>query len=118
MSSVHKTHKTRLSDSSLYDEVCTLCGATDRGSSLERPCPARSSGYLTTFEVPVDIRLDSSQLRDANRALNLHYTGKSFVPMHETVGSEHRDAAYGVHATHRKTIRVGLLPNGSLEIIE
>lgn len=34
-------HKTRYSDSSLYDEVCTLCGATDaRGNdALQRPCP-------------------------------------------------------------------------------
>jgi hypothetical protein len=35
-------HKTRSSDSSLYDEVCVYCGATDsRGSdALDRPCPA------------------------------------------------------------------------------
>lgn len=34
-------HVTRLSDSSLFDEVCTLCGATDaRGSDrLQKPCP-------------------------------------------------------------------------------
>jgi len=34
-------HVTRLSDSSVYDEVCTLCGATDaRGSDrLQKPCP-------------------------------------------------------------------------------
>ena len=35
---VHESHRTRLSDSSLYDEVCTLCGATDRGRNLEEPC--------------------------------------------------------------------------------
>lgn len=76
------------------------------------------SKYLTTFEVPVDIHLDHRQLKEANRALNLHHTGKSFVPMHEEVAPAHRDAAHSVHATHRKTIRVGLLPNGSLEIID
>lgn len=34
-------HVTRYSDSSLYDEVCVLCGATDaRGDDrLERKCP-------------------------------------------------------------------------------
>jgi hypothetical protein len=34
-------HKTRFSDSSVYDEVCTLCGATDaRGDDrLDKPCP-------------------------------------------------------------------------------
>lgn len=39
-------HCTRLSDSSFYDEVCTLCGATDgRGdNSLDRPCPKRLIG--------------------------------------------------------------------------
>lgn len=37
----HPSHKTRSSDSSLYDEVCVYCGATDgRGDhSLKRPCP-------------------------------------------------------------------------------
>ena len=39
------THRTRYSDSSLYDEVCVLCGATDsRGSdALDRPCPGSES---------------------------------------------------------------------------
>jgi len=32
-------HIIRTSDSSLYDEVCTLCGATDRNDDLERRCP-------------------------------------------------------------------------------
>lgn len=38
-------HRTRLSDSSLYDEVCLDCGATDaRGDDrLDRPCPAKKS---------------------------------------------------------------------------
>jgi 8-oxo-dGTP diphosphatase len=38
----HPSHKTRLSDSSLYMEVCTACGANDgRGTStrLDKPCP-------------------------------------------------------------------------------
>lgn len=34
-------HVTRYSDSSLYDEVCTLCGATDAGTGLRYPCPNR-----------------------------------------------------------------------------
>ena len=36
-------HRTRISmDSSLYDEVCVLCGATDadRDRGLEKPCPS------------------------------------------------------------------------------
>lgn len=37
----HPTHITRLSDSSFYDEICVLCGATDGRTDdrLERPCP-------------------------------------------------------------------------------
>lgn len=34
------THATRLSDSSLYDEVCVNCGATDTSGKLDQPCPA------------------------------------------------------------------------------
>lgn len=38
----HSTHETRLSGSSLYDERCMRCGATDAEglAALERPCPA------------------------------------------------------------------------------
>jgi hypothetical protein len=32
-------HVTRFSDSSLYDEVCTKCGATDASGKLNDPCP-------------------------------------------------------------------------------
>ena len=34
-------HVTRFSDSSLYDEVCNLCGATDATGKLDLPCPAK-----------------------------------------------------------------------------
>ena len=35
-----KGHKTRFSDSSLYDEICTKCGATDAigDNRLDNPC--------------------------------------------------------------------------------
>lgn len=40
------THKTRMSDSSLYDEVCTVCGARDYSSGPDeigdRPCSGNS----------------------------------------------------------------------------
>lgn len=43
MQRVHPSHTTRFSDSSLYDEVCTQCGAEDgsaEGSrALALPCP-------------------------------------------------------------------------------
>ena len=41
-------HKTRASDSSLYDEVCTLCGATDGPSDLR-----------LTYECPLTMRPSS-----------------------------------------------------------
>ena len=39
----HPTHKTRFSDSSFYDEVCTLCGKTDSNGmeELDKPCSPR-----------------------------------------------------------------------------
>lgn len=43
MSGLHPSHVTRSSDSSLYDERCTLCGATDHvpggWGRLALPCP-------------------------------------------------------------------------------
>lgn len=33
-------HQTRFSDSSLYDEVCVNCGATDTSGKLDHPCPS------------------------------------------------------------------------------
>lgn len=37
----HPSHKTRYSDSSIYDEVCIYCGATDASGDydLKFPCP-------------------------------------------------------------------------------
>jgi|GEM_PF-3665359 len=37
----HSSHKTRISDSSLYDEVCIYCLGTDARNDerLNRPCP-------------------------------------------------------------------------------
>jgi hypothetical protein len=44
-------HVTRFSDSSLYDEVCVLCGAQDYmagfgdgGARLKRACPSDEGG--------------------------------------------------------------------------
>lgn len=38
----HSSHKTRFSDASSFDEICTQCGATDRlgtWGKLAEPCP-------------------------------------------------------------------------------
>lgn len=44
-------HFTRYSDSSLYDEVCVKCGATDASGKLAQPCPAAppTAPKLDTF---------------------------------------------------------------------
>lgn len=52
-------HTTRFSDSSLYDEVCTKCGATDaRGDDrLEKPCPlpdTQDQGWRDIESAPKD----------------------------------------------------------------
>jgi hypothetical protein len=45
---VHYTHKTRISDASTFDEICELCGATDRSGSseLSRPCPEAAEDVI------------------------------------------------------------------------
>lgn len=42
MGAMHPSHKTRFSDSSLFDEICVYCLHTDsdRERRLEKPCPA------------------------------------------------------------------------------
>lgn len=41
----HESHETRVSDASSFDEICTLCGRTDRSGAgwgwLRMPCPAK-----------------------------------------------------------------------------
>ena len=51
-------HKTRASDSSLYDEVCTLCGATDGPSDLR-----------LTYECPLTMRPSSVAAKVASTKL-------------------------------------------------
>jgi hypothetical protein len=49
-------HVTRFSDSSLYDEVCTKCGATDTSGKLEDPCPgAHAPTWSGGLQVPVSV---------------------------------------------------------------
>lgn len=37
-----RAHVTRMSDSSLYDEVCKVCGITDGQAEFNQPCPGKS----------------------------------------------------------------------------
>jgi hypothetical protein len=47
-------HVTRMSDSSLYDEVCVNCGATDTSGKLEDPCPgAHAPTWSGGLKIPV-----------------------------------------------------------------
>lgn len=48
----HPSHKTRFSDASSYDEICTVCGATDSLGSwgnLAKPCPSITSNSTETL---------------------------------------------------------------------
>jgi len=60
------THKGRYSDSSLYDEVCTRCGARDfvmgPDELSERPCPQADTQCLSPSSPSAD-HLDSALLR-------------------------------------------------------
>ncbi len=49
----HISHKTRYSDSSLYDEVCTKCGGTDNvnDDSLEFPCAGSNKKRLLQTQI-------------------------------------------------------------------
>lgn len=44
-------HITRYSDSSLYDEVCTLCGSTDTSEKLSKPCPSAKKEVLNPTRI-------------------------------------------------------------------
>lgn len=58
-------HLTRMSDSSHYDEVCTVCGATDAiyGGTLHLPCPGTSRPSIPTE--PADVDLMAKRAADA-----------------------------------------------------
>lgn len=45
----HPSHQTAYSDSSVYDEKCTHCGATDAegDTSLKRKCPKKNNVDMT-----------------------------------------------------------------------
>ena len=49
-------HVTRFSDSSLYDEVCTKCGATDTSGELDQPCPAAAPQPATLTQLLAEVR--------------------------------------------------------------
>lgn len=65
-------HKTRASDSSLYDEVCTLCGATDGPSDLR-----------LTYECPLTMRPSSV----AAKVASAEAKGASTMPTSTKVAS-------------------------------
>ncbi|QUS39586.1 hypothetical protein RPMA_12615 [Tardiphaga alba] len=52
----HSSHITRFSDSSYYDEVCTLCGATDANGQekLSQPCP-KAAHFAASTDEPFDV---------------------------------------------------------------
>jgi hypothetical protein len=77
--------------------------------------------YLTTFTIPVTVCLNPGQLDEAHKLLNEHYTGSPTVPYTRAKNSlspEHIDASFACHrSVSGLVIRVGLLPDGTLEQI-
>lgn len=75
---VHATHKTRFSDSSLYDEICTACGCTDSQKELENPCPKQiivpTGNWIQTYSGgrfwPCDPKPEHVNIRDIAHALS------------------------------------------------
>ena len=54
-------HVTRMSDSSLYDEVCVNCGATDgNGGNLNQPCPNSPATTATPVPQPPVLTLEQT----------------------------------------------------------
>jgi hypothetical protein len=65
-------HVTRMSDSSLYDEVCVHCGATDTSGGLESPCtgaPAPTSGPDSPATVAAVADLNGFLSHDAHEQI-------------------------------------------------
>ena len=62
----HSSHKTRMSiDSSLYDEVCTVCGATDAPGDLRltHKCPGlTSTGRRPSSPAPQNIPIRTPEV--------------------------------------------------------
>lgn len=70
----HPTHKTRMSDSTLYDEVCTFCNKTDT-QGLDEPCSKANFEWLE--EVNSEQADELSAWRKWGREQNVfYYKGK------------------------------------------
>ena len=72
----HPTHTTRYSDSSLYDEVCTKCGANDapgRGQSLELPCQGSIENLEAMMSQPTQAPLTFAHFRKVNTSRTLRW---------------------------------------------
>jgi len=72
----HPSHKTRFSDASSFDEICTECGATDMvcPGPLDQPCPKAEGLIAFTPETqhataPGPVLLDDKALSDIDATL-------------------------------------------------
>lgn len=67
----HPTHQTRISmDASSYDEICVLCGATDRIGSwgnLRFPCSGRDKTKLPRPSCTEEAMIQNSSVRGQDR---------------------------------------------------
>ena len=65
-------HKTRFSDASTFDSICTVCGATDAyGGGLNEPCPGprATSEWPALASGPERARKEVETLKEENERL-------------------------------------------------
>jgi hypothetical protein len=70
--------------------------------------------YLTTFEIEVDVQLNDIERQQAMRVLNRYHTGKEKP---EFITLAQAQALYASSLNYRRTLTVGLRPDGKLEVI-
>ncbi len=70
------------------------------------------------FTVPISLELNGTQLIQANRWINTHYTGKPEVSQDTKVkySKEHVDASYGANRSVRTKVKVKMDETGRLRL--
>lgn len=105
-----KGHRTRFSDASTYDEICVLCGATDRrgDNRLDKPCPI---ALAAKGAAPEPAPVSEEMVERAARAI----AGTAYEGVYFTTRSreEYIDAEWRNHETDARTaIREALAAKG------
>jgi len=73
--------------------------------------------YVYEFTQGVHLDAPEREERPMNFALNLHHAGKIMLDPDERRLPAHEEAAYASHRAQRIDVRVGVTPEGKLELI-